>query len=90
MLTLSCSESVKINYYALVVSILNNCIPESAFEKLQSDRPGKVISQLTDADYADMVKMRKEGIFYRDLAEIYCLDKATIHRKLKSFSKRGA
>lgn len=88
MRALSRSEAVKTNYYALVVSILTTCIPETAFERLQSEHPSNVSNQITDADYADMVKLRAEGVFYRDLSEIYCMDKGTIHRNLKRFSKQ--
>ena len=90
MLSLPYSEAVKTNYYALVISILCTCIPETAFEKLQSEKPGSVRNQISDADYADMVKLRAEGLFYRELGEIYCMDPSIIHRYLKRFSKRGA
>ena len=87
---MSRTEAVKINYYALVVSILNNCIPETAFEKVQSDRPSKVQNQLTDEDWQDMSKLRKDGVYFKELSEIYCMDKASIHRKLQRLSKQGA
>lgn len=88
MLALSYTEAVRLNYYALVVSILGECIPETAFEKLQSYKPGNVKNQLTDDDYRDMIKLREQGLFYKDLSEIYYLDKATIHRNLKRFKER--
>lgn len=78
---------IELNYHALAVSILVNCIPETAFEKLQSDKPSNVRAQITDSDWSDMVKLREQGVYYKDLEEIYCLDKATIFRKLKSLSK---
>lgn len=86
MLYLPCSEAVKLNYHALVVSILGECLPEMAFEKLQSDAPSKVTNQLTDDDWDDMARLRLQGVYYKDLEEIYGLDKATIHRKLKRLS----
>ena len=90
MLSLSYTEAVRLNYYALVVSILGECIPETAFEKLQSDKPQFVKNQLTDDDYRDMVKLREEGVFYKDLSEIFGLDKGTIHRNLKRFKERDS
>ena len=86
MLSLPYSQAVKTNYYALVVSILSECILETAFEKLQSDAPSKVQNQLTDDDWDDMARLRMQGVYYKDLSEIYGLDKATIHRKLKRLS----
>lgn len=83
VLSLPHSQVVKLNYYALAVSILGECIPETAFEKIQSDKPQFVKNQLTDDDWDDMAKLRAEGIFYKDLGAIYCMDPATIHRKLK-------
>ena len=90
MQALSRSEAVRTNYYALMVSILTTCIPETAFEKLQSDNPGKVQNQLTDDDWVDIAKLKSEGLFFREIGAIYCMDPATVHRKLKSLSKRGA
>ena len=87
---LAYSMVVRINYYALAVAILGNCIPETAFEKVQSDKPSKVINQITDDDLHDMLKLREQGVFYKDIAEIYCMDKSTIHRRLKRFSNKGA
>ncbi len=71
-----------------MVSILGECIPETAFEKLQSDKPEYVKNQLTDDDWDDMARLRAEGLFFKDLGAIYCMDKATIHRKLKRLSKQ--
>ena len=88
MLALSYTEAVRLNYYALVVSILGECIPETAFEKLQSDKPQFVKNQLTDDDWNDMVKLREQGVYYKGLGEIYCVDPSNIHKGLKSFSKR--
>jgi hypothetical protein len=88
LLALSYTEAVKINYYALVVSILNNCIPETAFEKVQSDKPSVVKNQITDDDLRDMLKLREQGVFYKDLEWIYCMDKSAIHVRLKRFCKR--
>lgn len=72
-----------LNYYALAVAILANCIPETAFERLQSDKPSKVKNQVTHDDYDDMVKMREDGVKFSEIGEIYCMDPSSIHRKLK-------
>ena len=83
ILALPYSQAVKLNYHALVASILSECLPEMAFEKLQSDEPEKVQNQLTEEDWDDMARLRLQGVYYKELSEIYCLDKATIYRKLK-------
>ena len=88
MLALSCTEAVRLNYYALAVSILSECLPEMAFEKLQSDKPGNVKNQLTSEDWDDMAKLREQGVYYKDLEAIYGLNMGHICRNLKSLKAK--
>lgn len=89
MLTLASSEPIWINYYALVVSIIGNCIPETAFEKIQSETPSTVKNRLSDEDFKDMAKMREEGMFLKDIGEIYGIDPTIICRRLKKLQSRN-
>lgn len=74
-------SSLELNYHALTVSILTGCIPETAFDKLLT---GKAGNQLTEADYDDMAKLRKQGLKLREISEIYGgLDRAIISKKTK-------
>ena len=77
---------MELNYYALCVSILCNCIPETAFEKLQADKPSQVMNWFTPEDVEDMAALRKQGLTFRELGEIYCVDLTSINRRL---SKAG-
>lgn len=65
----------KINYYALIVSILTKCTPELAFKKLLL---GRVKNEFTEADYADMAKLRKRGLSLKELSDIYGIDASSI------------
>jgi len=79
-------DNITLNYYALCVSILCNCLPEVAFEKLQSNRPSKVKSSfkvLSDTDVDDMVKMHQEGLTYKQIGEIYGIDHTYVRKRIR-------
>jgi hypothetical protein len=78
---------MKLNYYALIVAILANCIPETAFEKLQSNTPRSVKNQITTDDLDDMVTLHQEGLSYKEIGEIYCMEKSLLHKRLKNSGK---
>jgi len=63
---------IKLGYYALAVAILNPCRVEVAFEKVQSDFPGKVKpSVLTEEDKRDIRILRQQGLTFKEICEIY-------------------
>lgn len=63
---------IKLGYYALTVAILNPCRVEVAFEKVQSDFPGKVKpSVLTEEDKRDIRTLKQNGLRYKDICDIY-------------------
>ena len=63
---------IKLGYYALTVAILNPCRVEVAFEKVQSDFPGKVKpSVLTEEDKRDIRILRQQGLTFKEICEIY-------------------
>ncbi|KLU66719.1 hypothetical protein DEAC_c13870 [Desulfosporosinus acididurans] len=64
-------------------------MPETAFEKIQSDRPSKVRNKITDDDIQDMAKLREKGLSLKDIGEIYGIDQTVICRKLKAIATQG-
>jgi hypothetical protein len=74
---------IRLNYYALTVSILTGCMVETAFEKLQSDSPSSVAPQINDLDIADMKKLKSEGETYKSLGEIYDMTPTAIFNRIK-------
>lgn len=79
------TREVKLNYYAMAVAILEECIVETAFEKLQSDHPDKVKTRylLTPEDTEDMRKLKAQGVTWPELGEIYCVPWTTPYSRLK-------
>lgn len=84
------SIEVRLNYYALVISIIGDCMPETAFEKVQSEKPSKVRNRITNDDIEDMAKLRAQGLTLKDLGEIYGIDPTVICRRLKMLTEQGA
>lgn len=77
---------MELNYYALCISILCDCLPETAFKKLQADDPSLVkdgFRVLNDDDLKDMIAMKRQGLTYRQIAEFYGVDNALLHKKIK-------
>lgn len=79
------SHEVRLNYYAMVVAIIGECTVETAFEKLQSDHPDKIISRntLTSEDSEDMRKLSDAGITYREISEFYHVPKTTVDGRIR-------
>ncbi len=79
------SHEVRLNYYAMAVAILAECSVETAFEKLQSEHPDKVISRqiLSPADTEDMKKFRSEGMSYHEIAQLYDAPWTTIYGRIR-------
>lgn len=89
------SFSTKENWYALVISILGNCIPEIAFKKIESDHPDKVKMRYTREDLKDINKIKSSGVTYKELAEMYCTTPDNLYcllskaKKKRQFQKEG-
>ncbi|WP_422447851.1 hypothetical protein [Thermoanaerobacterium sp. DL9XJH110] len=83
------SFSTKENWYALIIAILGNCIPEVAFKKLESNHPDRVKMQYTKADLEDIYKIKKSGVTYTELADIYCTTPYSLYHILNRAKKKG-
>jgi len=78
-----------LNYFALAVSILSTCPPETAFEKLQNEHPDKVSTVISDDDVLDMRKIKAEGYFYYEIAEMYGITNHAAHYNIKRRKLKG-
>jgi hypothetical protein len=78
-----------LNYYALAVSILNSCLPETAFEKLQSEHPDKVVAFISDEDAIDMRKLKAEGYSYYEIAEMYGVTYYAAYHNIRRRNLKG-
>jgi len=77
-------------YLALVVAILVGCTPEVAFGRLYSKNPNSVHHPITPDELADMQTLKRSGATYREIGEMYGLDKETVHGRLRRYSNRSA
>lgn len=82
---------LRMNYYALIVSILAPATPELAFRLLELDNSPKNIrkyrTDVTPEDDIDMVKLKNE-MTYEELAEVYCMKPCSIYQRVNR-SKSG-
>ena len=84
----------EICYMALAVSILANCLPEQAFEKLDPQHArigsnGGRPSTLTDMDTEDMIRMRQQGLAYKEIGEIYGINASAAHHRIDRYIKKS-
>ena len=80
---------MKLNYYALIVACLSGCTPETAYEKLQHERPSTVVAQLSDDDLQDMQGMKLQGWTYRAIGELYGLTMQEVYGRLRYYKAAG-
>ena len=85
-------QEIKLNYYAMAVAIVAECTVETAFEKLQSEHPNKVISlhTLTPEDTEDMRKLKEQSVTWLELGKIYCVPWTTPYSRLRSKKEKAS
>lgn len=72
------------NWCALFIAIQLPVTPERAFEILNNDKGKKSSNKwVTDKDVEDMKKLKKQGVTYPELAEMYGLNPTLICRYVK-------
>jgi len=81
---------IKLSYYALVVAICCSCTPETAFEKLQHERPSEVRAQLSLEDLQDMRRMKAAGYTYKQLGELYGMHPDAVYGRLRHLPRQTA
>lgn len=77
------SYRTTMNYAALAVAVLAPCTVETAFEKLQSDHPDEVRVQLDERDLDDIMVLKRRGVTWPELAEIYGTTWTTIYGRVR-------
>ncbi len=75
---------LKENIAAMCIAILgeNISIPEQAFAALQGKK-----HRLTYEDTLDMVAMKEDGMYYREIAKIYGVDHSLIYKRIYRYKK---
>ena len=58
--------------------------------RLYSKNPNSVHHPITPDELADMQTLKRSGATYREIGEMYGLDKETVHGRLRRYSSRSA
>ncbi len=76
------------NWYALVVAILFNQPPETAFQILEDGTRNLHYSKLTELDTIDMIKFREEGTTYREIGEMYGISESAACKRMSYYKNK--
>lgn len=71
------------NWYALLICILKPVTVEKAFDLFEGIFPKVNNTAVTQDDVEDMIKLKNEGLTYRELGEIYGMSKDAVHKRIK-------
>jgi len=77
------------NWYALVIAILFNQPPETAFQILEDGTRNLHYSKLTELDTLDMIKFREEGFTYKEIGEMYGISESAAHKRISYLKKKN-
>lgn len=75
---------LRYNIAAMYVAILREDIttPEQAFSVISES-----VHKLTDEDVLDMIAMRNQGMYYREIGEIYGISDSSVIRRINRHKK---
>ena len=75
---------LRYNIAALTIAILSNKTPEQAFAVIEETSPTKVYD---DRDVIDMVRFQKQGMTYREIGEMYGINKDAVRNRMRKKKK---
>lgn len=75
---------MEFNWCALAVAILKNVLPEQAFELMERN----VKLTVSNDDVPDMIKMRQQGMTFRQIGDVYGLTASNIFTRIKKADLR--
>ena len=80
----------EINIVAFAIAILKPepLTVEQAFEIAQSGKPKLHSKQLTDEDTLDMIELRKQGLSWVEIDEIYNLTETAAFKRVKKYREK--
>lgn len=74
---------MKDNWYVLLICILKPVTVEKAFDLFEGVFPKVNNTAITLNDVEDMIKLKREGLTYRELGEMYGLSKDAVHKRIR-------
>jgi hypothetical protein len=80
-------KALKENYYALLICILKPITIETSFQMLNGIFPKRNHTDVHKDDVKDMIRMRQQGITYREIGEVYGMSDEAIYRRIKRFKE---
>ncbi len=88
------SKDLLENYTALLIAIEKEVCQEEAFKILDIVADGKQISnrkfkvKLINEDMKDMIKLKNEGLTYKQIGEIYGISDHAVYRRIKRYKEK--
>lgn len=73
------------NLYVLYIAIEKKLSVEKAFELYETGMVAK--KKISKNDVEDMHQLKKNGLTYREIGEIYAVNEDTIYRRLRKYKK---
>lgn len=77
------------NWYAFYISIVKEVPPEIAFAMMEGKKDTQWRKLLTDEDKEDMIKLREQGLTYKEIGYMYGLSKTAIGHHIERYKKKG-
>ena len=75
------------NYVALMMCIFTGWEPEQCFIYLETLRRPKRKSNIIEDDVLDMIRLKQNGMSYREIGEIYGLSPDAVYYRIKRSKK---
>lgn len=71
------------NYCALALSIIDGCLPETAWARLNNPHPETVKAVILPEDINLMKRYRKHGLTYKQIGDIYGLSMDIVYSRIR-------
>ncbi len=81
-------DPLKLNYYALVISIMTGFSPERAFSEVDPHNQANRHLKYFEADLMNMEEMREQGMTYNEIGKVYRTNRDHAYRLLRDYRKR--
>ncbi|MDF2608898.1 MAG: hypothetical protein K0R92_372 [Lachnospiraceae bacterium] len=78
------------NYYALLICILKPVTIEQGFDLLEGHISNRYNLAITGEDIEDMIRMKQQGMTYREIGSYYGISEEAAYRRIKRYkAKKG-
>lgn len=74
---------MKENWYVFLICILKPVTVEKAFDLFEGISPKIINTAVTPDDVEDMIRLKREGLTYRELGDMYGMSKDAVHKRIQ-------